>query len=77
LARQPQQLHQHHERNDPTMPLNDKIARQIAALKLDGIEQVTEAEFKVMTDQQRVKAREDGRLLELLNTPNKRPSRNS
>jgi hypothetical protein len=59
------------------MPLNDKIARQIAALKLDGIEQVTEAEFKVMTDQQRVKAREDGRLLELLNTPNKRPSRNS
>jgi hypothetical protein len=63
------------------MPLNDKdrarIAARIASLKLDGIEQVTEAEFKTMSDAQRVKAREQGRLLELSSTPNERPSRNS
>lgn len=43
--------------------------RQIASLKLDGIEQVTREEYAVMTPEQIVKAREDGRLMQIMATP--------
>jgi hypothetical protein len=44
--------------------------RQIASLELDGITQVTDAEFRTMSSRQINQARVEGRLTRILTTPN-------
>jgi hypothetical protein len=53
----------------PPMGWKEQAEAEIGRLEAQGITQVTEGEFKVMSAAQRVQARQEGRLQRIMLTP--------